>query len=83
MCVSVWVCMCVCVCVCVCVRIVSLVIRHANRLPHATLSPVACLTLRVSTLSYNGCDFRKHVTEHKMCFDFTYKFNPERFSFQD
>jgi len=53
--------------VCVVVCVLSLVIRHANRLPHTMLSPVACFTLHVSTLSYKGRDFRKHVTENKMC----------------
>ena len=46
------------------------------------LSFVACPVLHYfSTLSHKRHDFRKEVTEHKMCFDFLYNFYLKHFSF--
>jgi hypothetical protein len=45
---------------------VVLAIEHAECVRRITLSPVACLTLHVPTLSHKRHDFRKNVSEHKM-----------------
>jgi hypothetical protein len=58
-------CECVYVCVCVCVR-VALGIQHAMRMRHIVIT--ACTALRYfPTLSHKRYDFRKTVTEHKIC----------------
>jgi aminoglycoside phosphotransferase len=47
---------------------VALVTRHAKRMRYIILSGVACPDVTYSsTLSHKWCDFRKKVTEHKMC----------------
>jgi hypothetical protein len=52
----------------VCVCILALVIQQAMRMRRIILSSVACLVLPyVFTLSHKRHDFRKNVTEHKIC----------------
>ena len=47
---------------------VVLVIQHATRMRRIILSPVTYPALQnFSTLSHKRHDFRKTVTEHKMC----------------
>jgi hypothetical protein len=66
----------------VCVRVVGTRARgrvHALTCTHPYLSSMqhvcAILSpLRFTTLSHKRYDFRKNVTEHKMCFDFLYNF---------
>ena len=54
-------------CTCACVH-VALLIQHAIRMRHIVTSFVASLTPpHFSTLSHKRYDFRKNVTEHKMC----------------
>ena len=54
-------------CVCACVH-VALLIQHATRMRHIVTSFVAPLALPCSsTLSHKRHDFRKRVTEYKMC----------------
>ena len=61
---------------------VTLLIQHATRLRHIVTSFVAPLSPPYfSTLSHKRCDFRKNVTEHKMCFDFLYNFGLKHFPF--
>ena len=51
---------------------IALGVQHAVRI---RLSSVACPSLQYfSKLSHKWNDFRKRVTEHKMCFDFLYNF---------
>jgi hypothetical protein len=63
---------------------VALVIQHAQRMRRIVLSPVACPALPqyFSTLSDKRHDFqeKKNGFEHKMCFDFLYKFCLKHFS---
>jgi hypothetical protein len=79
-------CVCVCVCVgggvpervglCMCVRACNL----ARRMRHIVTSYVAPLApAGFSTLSHKRRDFRKQVTEHKMCFNSFYDFFSEIF----
>ena len=59
-------CVCVCVCVlCVCVC-VALVIQHAIRMRHVVISGLPVSTIFFQ-LSHKRRDFRREVTEHKMC----------------
>ena len=61
--------MCVCECVCV-----PLVIQHAMRLRHTVIRGLFDSTAFFHTL-INGTIFLKEkVVEHKVCFDFLYKF---------
>jgi len=55
---------------------VSSFIQHAKWTRLIILSSVACPDLPFfPTLSNKGHDFRKKNSEHKMCFDFPYKFS--------
>ena len=59
---------------CACVR-VALLIQHSTRMCHILTPFVALLAPpHFSTLCHKRRDFRKKVTEHKMCFDFLYNF---------
>jgi hypothetical protein len=54
---------------------VALVIQHAKRMLRVMSSSSACLVPPcVPTLSHKRHDFRKNNIEHKICFDFLYKF---------
>ena len=53
---------------------VALVIQNETLMRHIVTSYVAPLAYNFSTLSHKRHDFRKNVIEHKMCFDFKYKF---------
>jgi len=55
---------------------VALVIQNAMRMHHTTLPPVACRVVpHFSTSLKNGTILeKKNLSEHKMCFDFLYKF---------
>ena len=47
---------------------ITLVIRHAMRMRTSILSYVACVAVScIYTLCRTWHDFRKNVTEHKMC----------------
>jgi hypothetical protein len=47
---------------------VALVIQHVKRMCRIILSTVACLAVTYfSTLSHKRNDFRKNITEDKMC----------------
>ena len=60
----------------------GLTIQHAKRMHRIVLSSVACPALHnFTSLSYKGYDFRKNLTEQKMCFDFLNKLRLKRFSF--
>jgi hypothetical protein len=60
---------------------VALVIQHEKRMRPIIMSSVACLTLPyLSTLSYYRHDFRKKITEHKVCvFQFSLQVLSETF----
>ena len=59
---------------------VALVIQHVMRVRRIILSFVACPAAPYfSTLFHKRHDFRKNVTEHKMCFDFLYNFFSETY----
>ena len=46
---------------------VALIIQHAKRMPHITVSSVACLALQYfHKSSHTDRDFRKKITEGKM-----------------
>ena len=64
---------------------VALLIQHATRMRHIVTSFVAPQSPPYfSTVSHKRCDYRKKVTEHKMCaFIFFYKFCLKHFSFQE
>jgi hypothetical protein len=62
-------------CVCICN------LRHPARNAHLSCLWPAPLYIFVPTLSKKRQDFRKNVTEHKMCFKFLYKFCLKHFSF--
>jgi len=47
---------------------VALVMQYAMRMRHNVLPSLACLAVQcVSTVSHKWHDFRKKITEHKMC----------------
>ena len=64
--------------------LIALVTQHTKHMRSIILSFVACLALPYfSTLSHKRYDFRdKEIIEHKMCFDFMYKFCLTHLSFE-
>jgi hypothetical protein len=60
---------------------VALFNQHAIRMRHIVICGLLRSTVKVSELSHKRRDFRKKVTEHKMCFDFLYNFCLKHFSF--
>ena len=53
-------------CACMCVHI-GLLIQHAKRMRHIVISVASLAPPHFSTLYHKKLDFRKNVTEHKMC----------------
>jgi hypothetical protein len=61
---------------------VALGIQRAMRMGHIILSYVACPALQYcSALSHKRHDFRKKVTEYKMCFDYLCTVCPKHLPF--
>jgi hypothetical protein len=63
--------------------VVALGILHGMRMRHIAICGLTSSTIYFPTLSHKRHDFRKKkVTEHKMCFDFPYRFCLKYFSFR-
>jgi hypothetical protein len=73
-----------CVGVCIFLSRLALLIEHATGKRHFVTSFVTPLVPPYcSTLSHKRHDFRKNVTEYKMCFDILYNFYLKYFSFYE
>ena len=80
LCVRVRTCVCVRGRVGLCMRISACSLANSARNAYAPCCDAPQSQPHSSELSHKRCNFRKKVTEHKICFDFPYNFCLRHFS---